>query len=66
MGVSLSSLPKGPKMKKLINPATPKNTDNALAMAKTSNAAKGLSKAHLVIGVIVIVLAVILSELLES
>ncbi|MCL5781125.1 MAG: hypothetical protein M1119_09595 [Firmicutes bacterium] len=39
---------------------------HALSMARTSNAAKGLSTAHLVIGVVVIVLAVILSEPLES
>lgn len=54
-----------PKMKKLINPATPKNQDNALVMARTSNTAKGLSTAHLIIGVTVIILAVILSQLLE-
>lgn len=54
-----------PKMKKLINPAAPKNVDNALAMARTSNTARGLSTAHLIIGVTVIILAVILSELLE-
>ncbi len=55
----------GPKMKKLINPATPKNQENTLIMARTSNTAKGLSTAHLIIGVVVIILAVILSELLE-
>lgn len=55
----------GPKMKKLISPATPKNQENDLVMSRTSNTAKGLSTAHLVIGVVVIILAVILSELLE-
>jgi putative copper resistance protein D len=55
----------GPKMKKLINPATPKNQENALIMTRTSNTAKGLSTAHLIIGVVVIILAVILSELLK-
>ena len=55
----------GPKMKKLINPATPKNQENVLAMASTSNTAKGLSTAHLFIGIVVIILAVVLAELLE-
>jgi len=55
----------GPKMKKLINPATPKNQENYLAMARTANTARGLSSAHLIIGIVVIILAVILSELLE-
>lgn len=55
----------GPKMKKLINPATPKNQENDLAMARTSNKAQSLSSAHLIIGIVVIILAVILSELLE-
>ncbi|MDD3893399.1 MAG: CopD family protein [Syntrophomonadaceae bacterium] len=55
----------GPKMKKLINPATPKNQENDLAMVRTSNTADGLSTAHLIIGIVIIVLAVILSELLE-
>ena len=55
----------GPKMKKLINPATPKNVENDLAMTRISNTAKGLSTAHLIIGITVIILAVILSQLLE-
>lgn len=55
----------GPKMKKLINPATPKNQENELAMSRTSNTANGLSTAHLIIGIVIIVLAVILSELLQ-
>ena len=55
----------GPKMKKMINPATPKNQENDLAMARTSNTARGLSTAHLTIGIVVIILAVILSQLLE-
>ena len=55
----------GPKMKKLINPATPQNQENDLAMVRTSNTAKGLSIAHLITGVVVIILAVVLAELLK-
>ncbi|TEB15331.1 Copper resistance protein D [Pelotomaculum sp. FP] len=55
----------GPKMKKLINPATPQNQENDLAMARTSNTVNRLSSAHLIIGIVIIVLSVILSELLE-
>lgn len=55
----------GPKMKKLINPATPNSQENDLAMNRTSNTANGLSTAHLIIGIVVIVLGVILSGLLQ-
>ena len=55
----------GPRMRKLINPATPKNQENDLAMIRTSNTARELSTAHLITGIVVIILAVILSKLLE-
>lgn len=55
----------GPKMKKLLHPAIPKNQENTLAMARTSNTAKDLSTTHLIIGIVVIILAVVLSQLLE-
>ena len=55
----------GPKMKKLINPATPKTQENDLAMARISNTTKGVSTAHLTIGIVIIILAVTLSQLLQ-
>ena len=56
----------GPKMHSLISPATPKNQENQMEMTKTSNTAKILSKTHLYTGIIIIILAVILSGLLEK
>lgn len=55
----------GPRMKKLIHPATPKNQENSLAKVRTSNTAKSLSTIHLITGIAVIILGVILTELLE-
>lgn len=54
----------GPRMKKLINPASPKDQENALEMARIHNTTKWWSRMHLILGVVVIILAVILSELL--
>ncbi|AGL03486.1 DUF4149 domain-containing protein [Desulfoscipio gibsoniae] len=55
-----------PQMKKLINPATPKDQENALEIARAGNTANFWSWTHLVLGITVIILAVILAELLES
>lgn len=55
-----------PKMKKLINPATPKDQENALEMARAGNTAIFWSWIHLIVGITVIILAVILSELLAK
>ncbi|SFG76830.1 putative copper resistance protein D [Desulfotomaculum arcticum] len=55
-----------PKMKKIINPATPKGQENALEMARAGNTAKFWSWTHLIVGITVIILAVILAELLEQ
>jgi len=55
-----------PQMKKLISPATPKDQENALKMARAGNTANFWSWTHLIVGVTVIILAVILSELLEQ
>jgi putative copper resistance protein D len=54
----------GPRIKRLINPATPKDQENALEMARINNTTKWWSRTHLTLGVLVIILAVILSELL--
>lgn len=56
----------GPQMGSLINPSTPQNQENQMAMTKTSNTATVLSKIHLYAGVLIVVLAVILSALLEK
>lgn len=56
----------GPKMQSLISPATPQNPENQGEMTKVSSTAKVLSKTHLYVGIIVVILAVILSGLLEK
>jgi len=56
----------GPKMQSLISTATPQNQENQMEMTKTSNTAQVLSKTHLYAGIIIIILAVILSGLLEK
>lgn len=53
-------------MQSLISTATPQNQENQMEMTKTSNIAKVLSKTHLYAGIIIIILAVILSGLLEK
>jgi len=55
-----------PKMKKLINPATPKDQENALEMSRAGNSINFWSWTNLITGIIVIILAVFLSELLEK
>ena len=56
----------GPKMNSLISPSTPQNQENQMEMTKISNTAKVLSKTHLYVGIIIVILAVILSGLLEK
>ena len=56
----------GPKMGSLSSPSTPKNQENQMAMTETSKRAEALSKIHLYTGITIIILAVILSELLEK
>ena len=53
-----------PRVKRLINPATPKDQENALEMARINNTTKWWSRFRLTLGVLVIILSVILSELL--
>jgi len=55
-----------PQMKKIINPATPKDQENTLEMARADNRANFWSWTHLIVGITVIILAVILSELLQK
>lgn len=55
----------GPKMKPLIAPSTTKNTGNEAEMMKQEKTTKPLSWWHMIIGVIVVILAVILSQLLD-
>ncbi len=54
-----------PQMKKIITPATPKDQENALEMARAGNTANLWSRTHLIVGITIIILAVILAELLE-
>ncbi|MGD9678821.1 MAG: DUF4149 domain-containing protein [Vulcanibacillus sp.] len=56
----------GPKMQSLISTATPQNRENQKEMIKTTNISKTLSKIHLYVGIIIVILAVILSQLLEK
>lgn len=56
----------GPKMGSLISPSTPQNQENQMEMTRTANSAKVLSSVHLYTGIIIVILAVILSELLEK
>lgn len=56
----------GPRMKQLISPATPKNQENILQMTQLARVTQNLSSIHLYIGLAIIVLAVILSQLLEK
>ncbi|HWR43479.1 DUF4149 domain-containing protein [Sporomusa sp.] len=56
----------GPKMSSLINPSTPQNQENQMQMTRVSNSATNLSKIHLYAGVLIVILAVILSALLEK
>lgn len=54
----------GPRMKQLIAPSTTKSTENEAEMMKLEKITKPLSWWHLVIGIIVVILAVVLSQLL--
>lgn len=54
----------GPKMKKLLAPSTTKDTKNEMKMMKLEKTIKPMSWWHMAIGVIVVVLSVILSQLL--
>lgn len=54
----------GPKMKQLLTPSATKNTENEIKMMKLEKTIKPLSWWYLVIGVIVVILSVILSQLL--
>lgn len=56
----------GPRMKYLINPATPKTVENQREMNFTGKVMEGLSKVHLLIGVTIIILAVVLAQTLEK
>jgi preprotein translocase subunit SecG len=56
----------GPKMQYLTSPSTTQNQVNQAEMNKVSGTAKVLSKTHLYVGIIIIILAVILSGLLEK
>jgi len=56
----------GPKMQSLISTATPQNRENQKEMIKTTNISKALSKIHLYVGIIIVIIAVILSGLLEK
>lgn len=55
-----------PKMKKLINPATPKNQENALEMSRAGNSINFWSWTHLITGIVVIILGTFLAELLQK
>ena len=54
----------GPKMKQLLAPSTTKDTGNQMEMMRLEKTTKPLSWWHLVIGIIVVILAVVLSQLL--
>ncbi len=55
----------GPKMKQLIKPSTPKNSEMELEMSKIEQTSKAMSWCHLGIGVAIVILGVILSQLLD-
>lgn len=54
----------GPEMKQLIMPSTPKNMETQLAMSRVESITRSLSWWHLSIGVTIVILGVILSQLL--
>lgn len=56
----------GPRMKQLISPATPKNQENTLQMTRLAKLIQSMSASHLYIGLAIILIAVILSQLLEK
>jgi len=56
----------GPRMKQLINPATPKNQENTSKMTRLAKVTQNLSGIHLYTGLAIIIAAVILSQLLEK
>lgn len=56
----------GPKMGSLVNLSTPQNQENQRVMVQTSKTAEALSKTHLYSGIAIVILAVILSGLLEK
>lgn len=56
----------GPRMKKLVNPAMPKNQENTLRMSRLSQMTQNLSSIHLYTGLAIVIAGVILSQLLEK
>jgi len=52
-------------MKKLLAPSTTKDTGNEMKMMKLEKTTKPMSWWHMTIGIIVVIFAVILSQLLE-
>lgn len=54
----------GPKMKKLLTPSAKKDTENEVEMMNLEKTTKPMSWWHLIIGIAVVILAVILSQLL--
>lgn len=54
----------GPRMKKLLTPNTKKDTENEVEMMRLEKTNKPMSWWHLIIGIAVVILAVILSQLL--
>lgn len=55
----------GPKMKKLVKPSTPKSSEMDLEMSKIEQTTKAMSWWHLGIGIAIVILGVILSQLLD-
>lgn len=55
----------GPKMKKMLESATPKNQENQLKMNRLTGISNALSRAHLWAGIAVVILTVVLSQLLQ-
>lgn len=56
----------GPKMKYLISPSTPKNQENDLALARTTRETLIFSNLHLATGIVIIIAAVVMGQLLEK
>lgn len=54
----------GPKMKQLIMPSTPKNKQNQQEMSRLESITKSMSAWYLGIGIAVVILGVVLSQLL--
>lgn len=54
----------GPKMKHLVAPSTTKDTENQIEMTKIEGTTKSMSWWHLVLGIVIVILGVVLSQLL--